>query len=86
MSWKSSDTTGINSTAIQGMRRTPAVGDLDGDGRDEVNGGHFGLNHDGSVLWEWFLGDNTDSVLVEEWGDRAAAIISGNGQVLDGGG
>ena len=29
------------------------------------------------------MGDNTDSVLVEEWGDRAAAIISGNGQVLD---
>lgn len=61
----------------------PAVGDLDGDGRDEVNGGHFGLDHDGSVLWESFLGDNADSVLVEEWGGRTAAIVSGNGQVLD---
>ena len=30
----------------------PAVGDLDGDGRDEVNGGHFGLDHDGTVIWE----------------------------------
>ena len=40
----------------------PAVGDLDGDGRDEVNGGHFGLDHDGRVLWETFLGDNADSV------------------------
>ena len=61
----------------------PAVGDLDGDGCDEVNGGHFGLDHDGSVLWERFLGDNADSVLVEAWGDRAAAIVSGSGQVLD---
>ena len=61
----------------------PAVGDLDGDGRDEVNGGHFGLDHDGRVLWETFLGDNADSVLVEEWNGRSAAIISGGGQVLD---
>jgi hypothetical protein len=61
----------------------PAVGDLDGDGRDEVNGGHFGLDHDGRVLWETFLGDNVDSVLVEEWGDSKAAILSGSGQVLD---
>ena len=64
----------------------PAVGDLDGDGRDEVNGGHFGLDHDGSVLWETFLGDNADSVLVDQWGTEPAAIISGGGQVLDGSG
>ena len=66
----------------------PAVGDLDGDGRDEVNGGHFGLDHDGSVLWEKYLGDNMDAVLVEEWdGDTQngkEAILSGWGQVLDG--
>ena len=61
----------------------PAVGDLDGDGRDEVNGGHYGLDCDGRVLWETFLGDNADSVLVEEWRDGRAAIISGSGQVLD---
>ncbi|MCZ6680894.1 MAG: hypothetical protein O7E52_27010 [Candidatus Poribacteria bacterium] len=66
----------------------PAVGDLDGDGRDEVNGGHFGLDHDGSVLWEKYLGDNMDAVLVEEWdgdaGNGKEAILSGWGQVLDG--
>ena len=61
----------------------PAVGDLDADGRDEVNGGHYGLDHDGRVLWERFLGDNADSVLVEMWGGEPAAIISGSGQVLD---
>ena len=64
----------------------PAVGDLDGDGRDEVNGGHFGLDHDGSVLWETFLGDHADSVLVDRWGTEPAAIVSGGGQVLDGSG
>ena len=66
----------------------PAIGDLDGDGRDEVNGGHFGLDHVGSVLWEKYLGDNMDAVLVEEWdGDERngkEAILSGWGQVLDG--
>ena len=64
----------------------PAVGDLDGDGRDEVNGGHFGLDHDGRVLWETFLGDHADSVLVDRWGTEAAAMVSGEGQVLDGSG
>ena len=64
----------------------PAVGDLDGDGRDEVNGGHFGLDHDGRVLWETFLGDHADSVLVDRWGMAAAAMVSGEGQVLDGSG
>lgn len=61
----------------------PAVGDLDGDGRDEVNGGHYGLDHDGSILWETFLGNNADSVLVEEWDGGHAAIISGSGQILN---
>ena len=64
----------------------PAVGDLDGDGCDEVNGGHFGLDHDGRVLWETFLGDHADSVLVDRWGTEAAAMVSGEGQVLDGSG
>lgn len=64
----------------------PAVGDLDGDGRDEVNGGHFGLDHDGRVLWETFLGDHADSVLVDRWGTEAAAVVSSGGQVLDGNG
>jgi len=64
----------------------PAVGDLDGDGRDEVNGGHFGLDHDGRVLWETFLGDHADSVLVDRWGTEAAVVVSGGGQVLNGSG
>ena len=65
----------------------PAVGDLDGDGRDEVHGGHYGLDHDGSVLWEKYLGDNMDAVLVEDWGSNESrqkvAIMSGWGQVVD---
>ncbi len=64
----------------------PAVGDINGDGLDEVNGGNFGLAADGTVLWDKYLGDNMDSVLVEEWGensrDAKAAILSGGGQVL----
>ena len=66
----------------------PAVGDLDGDGRDEVHGGHFGLDHDGTALWEKDLGDNMDTVLVEEWdgdaGNGKEAIVSGEGLALDG--
>ena len=62
----------------------PAVGDFNGDGLDEVNGGNFGLAADGSVLWDNFLGDNIDSVLVQEWDGQTRAILSGGGQVLDG--
>jgi hypothetical protein len=64
----------------------PAVGDFDGDGLDEVNGGLFLLDHDGSVLWEEFVGDNMDSVLVEPWGNTSSprAIVSARGMVLDG--
>lgn len=61
----------------------PAVGDFNGDGLDEVNGGNFGLAADGTVLWDEFLGDNIDSVLVEEWDGHIRAILSGGGQVLD---
>lgn len=64
----------------------PAVGDLDGDGRDELNGGHFGLDHDGTPLWERFLGANADAVLIEDWGGGKAAVVSGEGRVLDAGG
>lgn len=61
----------------------PAVGDFNADGLDEVNGGNFGLAADGTVLWDKFLGDNIDSVLVEEWDGQIRAILSGGGQILD---
>ncbi len=61
----------------------PAVGDFNDDGLDEVNGGNFGLSADGTVLWDEYLGDNIDSVLVEEWDGKMRAILSGGGQVLD---
>ena len=61
----------------------PAVGDFNADGLDEVNGGNFGLAADGTVLWNKYLGDNMDSVLVEAWDGEKRAILSGGGQVLD---
>lgn len=61
----------------------PAVGDFNGDGVDEINGGNFGLAADGTVLWDKFLGDNIDSVLVEKWDGQTRAMLSGGGQVLD---
>lgn len=61
----------------------PAVGDFNGDGLDEVNGGNFGLASDGTVLWDKYLGENIDSVLVEEWNGENRAILSGGGQIVD---
>lgn len=62
----------------------PAVGDIDEDGRDEVNGGYFLLDNDGEPMWEKFLGPNMDSVAVAEWDDGLVrAICSGSGQILD---
>ena len=61
----------------------PAVGDFNGDGLDEVNGGNYGLASDGSVLWDKYLGDNLDSVLVEKWDGQNRAILSAGGQVID---
>jgi hypothetical protein len=61
----------------------PAVGDIDGDGRDELNGGYFVLDDNGKPLWEQKLGRNMDSVIVTEW-DRGhvRAICSGYGHVM----
>lgn len=61
----------------------PAVGDFNGDGLDEINGGNYGLASDGSVLWDQYFGDNLDSVLVEEWDGQNRAILSAGGQVID---
>ena len=62
----------------------PAVGDIDGDGRDEVNGGYFLLDHDGEVLWQNDIAPHTDSVAIAPWDNgKLRAICSGHGQVLD---
>lgn len=62
----------------------PAVGDLTGDGRDEVNGGYYLLDPDGSPRWEGELGPHMDSVAIVPWdAGRMRAIASGGGHVLD---
>jgi hypothetical protein len=62
----------------------PAVGDIDKDGRDELNGGYFVLDHDGKPLWEKQLGRNMDSVAVTRWdAENVRAICSGFGHVMD---
>jgi hypothetical protein len=62
----------------------PSVGDIDGDGRDEVNGGYYLLDHDGKPKWEKQLGEHMDSVAITEWDDgRIRAICSGFGHVVD---
>ncbi len=62
----------------------PAIGDIDGDGRDELNGGYFVLDNDGKPLWEKKLGRNMDSVAVAPWdAENVRAICSGFGHVLD---
>jgi len=62
----------------------PSVGDIDGDGKDEINGGYFLLDDDGSVMWEEQLGRNMDSVTIAPWdGGNMRAFGSGFGHVLD---
>jgi hypothetical protein len=62
----------------------PAVGDIDGDGRDEVNGGYYLLDHDGRVLWEKAWAPNMDSVAICPWDQgHMRAIGSGGGHVFD---
>ena len=62
----------------------PAVGDIDGDGKDEINGGYYLLDHDGTPRWEQQLGRHMDSVAITEWDNgHARAICSGFGQVMD---
>lgn len=62
----------------------PAVGDIDGDGRDELNSGYFLLDYKGKALWKKKLGDNMDSVAISEWDQgKVRAICSGFGHVMD---
>ena len=63
----------------------PAVGDMDGNGRDEINGGYFVLNADGKPLWEEKLGKNMDAVAIDYWDDpkKKRAFCSGFGHVMD---
>ena len=62
----------------------PCVGDIDGDGKDEINGGYFLLDNDGTVLWEKQLGRNMDSVAIAEWDNgKLRAFCSGYGHVMD---
>jgi hypothetical protein len=60
------------------------VGDLDGDGKDELLGGYFVLRPNGTPIWEKMLGRNMDSVAVAPWDNGGMwAICSGFGHVLD---
>jgi hypothetical protein len=62
----------------------PAVGDIDGDGKDEVLGGYYLLDHDGRAMWERPVGLNMDSVAIAPWdGGKPRAFCSGFGQILD---
>ena len=62
----------------------PAVGDIDDDGRDELLGGYYLIDHDGAVLWEKPLARHMDSVAIVPFDDgRVRAVCSGFGHVLD---
>ncbi len=63
----------------------PAVGDVDNDGRDEVNGGYYLIDDDGTVLWDRTLGRNMDCVVIDYWDSDTIkrALCSGAGFVLD---
>ncbi len=62
----------------------PAMGDIDGDGHDEVNGGSFALDHDGTEIWQKQLAPHMDSVAIDYLAPRKMrALCSGYGHVLD---
>lgn len=64
----------------------PAVGDMDGDGRDELFGGNYVIDDDGRVLWEKLMAQNNDSVAIVDWDGIASngleGVLSGFGQVV----
>ena len=62
----------------------PSVGDIDGNGKDEVNGGYYLLDDDGAPLWARQLGNHMDSVAIVPWDKgHTRAICSGIGHVMD---
>ncbi len=62
----------------------PAVGDMDNDGIDEVNGGYYILDASGKPIWENKLGKNMDAVAIDYWdhSKQKRAFASGYGHVL----
>lgn len=61
----------------------PSIGDIDNDGRDEVNGGYYILDDDGTPLWEGQIARHMDSVAIVPWDNGIPrAIASGFGHVL----
>jgi hypothetical protein len=61
-----------------------AIGDLNNDGLDEINGGYYILNANGTPRWEKQLAPNMDSVAIVNWdANTPRAICSGGGHVLD---
>lgn len=65
----------------------PTVGDVDADGKDELCGGNFLIDDDGSVMWEKMMAEHNDSVRIVEWdGDLSNGneiVLSGFGQVVN---
>lgn len=61
----------------------PAVGDMDGDHRDEVHGGYFLLSPDGIPFWTREQTRHMDSVVIDVWDSpNIRAISSGTPQVM----
>lgn len=61
----------------------PAIGDMDGDGRDEVHGGYFLLSPDGEPHWNRETTKYMDSVVIDVWDSpNIRAISSGTPQVM----
>ena len=54
----------------------PAVGDVDGDGHDEVLAGYTLLDHDGSVMAAVDAGDHADTCRVVKLEDGRAALLN----------
>lgn len=65
----------------------PCVGDVDGDGKDEVLGGTYLLDDDGTALWARAWAEHCDSVAIVDWdgnaGNGRECVLSGFGTVVD---